>query len=78
VPLDDPLAAEPFGGDAEELVAVHGYQTALDDLRKLHAKAKTDDAHDSSEDDPKPQDKKKKKGAAKAAAKAAAAAEAAK
>ena len=38
LPWDDPILAHQFGGDEEELEAVHNYSRAMQDLRATHKK----------------------------------------
>ncbi len=43
----NPLQEEEFGGDPEELVAVHGYKKSLADLKARHRRTGDTDTTDS-------------------------------
>ena len=47
IPLEDPLAAEEFGGSPEELMIAQQYRTALADLRKTGKGKKGDEGNES-------------------------------
>ena len=47
VPLEDPLAAEEFGGSPEELMIAQQYRTALSELRRTGKGKKGDEAAES-------------------------------
>ena len=49
----DPIGAEEFGGDPDEMLMVHQFNTAMTDLRKtkLYRPQKSDDEGEAAEDE---------------------------